>query len=66
MDQIIYNLSYWFVFIVLAVRHHPLISVATLLVAFLFYQTLGVMKVVGTIISFGLAVATAILLDILM
>jgi multidrug efflux pump subunit AcrB len=66
MNQIMYDLTYWFDFVLLAVSHHPLISVATVLVAFLFYQALGVMKVIGTIISFGLAVATAILLQMLM
>ena len=66
MNQIMYDLTYWFDFVTLAVRHHPLISVATVLVAFLFYQALGVLKVIGTIISFGLAVATAILLQMLM
>jgi multidrug efflux pump subunit AcrB len=66
MNQIMYDLAYWFDFVMLAVRQHPLISIATVLVAFLFYQALGVMKVIGTIISFGLAVATAILLEMLM
>jgi len=66
MNQIVYDLTYWFDFVLLAVSHHPLISVATVLVAFLFYQALGVMKVIGTIISFALAVATAILLQMLM
>jgi multidrug efflux pump subunit AcrB len=66
MNQIMYDLTYWFDFIILVVRHHPLMSVATVLVAFLFYQALSVMKLVGTIISFGLAVVTAILLEMLM
>jgi hypothetical protein len=66
MNQIMYDLTYWFDFVLLAVSHHPLISVATVLVAFLFYQALGVMKVIGTVISFGLAVATALLLGMLM
>jgi multidrug efflux pump subunit AcrB len=66
MNQIMYDLTYWFDFIILVVRHHPLISVATALVAFLLYQALSVMKLIGTIISFGLAVVTAILLEMLM
>jgi hypothetical protein len=66
MNQIMYDLTYWFDFIMLVVRNHPLISVASVLVAFLFYQALGVMKLIGTIISFGLAVVTAILLEMLM
>src|SRR5512147_2864736 len=43
-NQIMYDLTYWFDFIILVVRHHPLVSVATVLVAFLFYQALSVMK----------------------
>lgn len=66
VNQIMYDLTYWFDFIILVVRHHPLMSVATVLVAFLFYQALSVMKLIGTIISFGLAVVTAILLEMLM
>ena len=66
MNQIMYDLTYWFDYMMLVVRHHPLISVATVLVAFLFYQALSVMKLIGAIISFGLAVVTAILLEMLM
>jgi hypothetical protein len=66
MNQIMYDLTYWFDFIMLVVRHHPLISVATVLVAYLFYQAISVMKLVGAMISFGLAVVTAILLTMLM
>jgi hypothetical protein len=66
MNQIMYDLTYWFDFIILVVRHHPLMSVATALVAFLLYQALSVMKLIGTIISFGLAVVTAILLQMFM
>ena len=66
MNQIMYDLTYWFDYMMLVVRHHPLISVATVLVAFLFYEALSVMKLIGAIISFGLAVVTAILLEMLM
>ena len=66
MNQIMYELTYWFDYMTLVVRHHPLISVAAVLVAFLLYQALSVMKLMGTIISFGLAVVTAILLELLM
>lgn len=48
------------------VLNHPLMSVATVLVAYLYYQALGALKLVGTIISFGLAVVMAILLKVLM
>jgi hypothetical protein len=47
MNQIMYDLTYWFDFIILVVRHHPLMSVATVLVAFLFYQALSVMKLMA-------------------
>ena len=66
VNQILYDLTYWFDYSTHMVLHHPLISVATVLVAFLFYQALSVMKLIGTIISFGLAVVTAILLEMLM
>ena len=66
MNQIMYDLTYWFDFIILVVGHHPLISVASVLVGFIFYQALSTLKLIGTIISFGLAVVTAILLEMLM
>ena len=66
MNQIMYDLTYWFDFIELAVCHHPLISAATVLVGFLFYQAVSTMKLIGAIISFGLAAAMAILLKMLM
>ena len=66
MNQIIYNLTYWFDFIMLVARHHPLVSVATVLVAFVFYQALSVMKFIAAIFSFGLALGMAILLEMLM
>jgi multidrug efflux pump subunit AcrB len=66
INQIIYELTYWFDFIMLLVRHHPFVSVAAVLAAFLFYQAISVMKLIGTIISFGLALVTAILLEMLM
>ena len=65
MNQI-NDLTYWFDFSMRMVLNHPLMSVATVLVAYLYYQTLGALKLVGTIISFGLAVVMAILLKVLM
>jgi hypothetical protein len=65
MNQIIYDLTYWFDFSIFMVRNHPLIWVATVLFAFLFHQALSVMKLIG-IISFGLAGVTAIILGALM
>jgi hypothetical protein len=49
MNQITYHLTYWFHFIVLTVRHHPLISVATGFVGFLFYEAISALKLVRTI-----------------
>jgi len=66
MSQIMYDLTYWFDFSMLVVRNHPFISVAAVLVGFIFYQALGTLKPIGTIISFGLAVVTAIFLEMLM
>jgi cytochrome c oxidase assembly factor CtaG len=65
-NQIIYDLTYWFDFSMRMVLNHPLFSLATLLVAYLFYQALGTLKLLGTLISFGLAAVTAILLKMLM
>ena len=65
VNQIMYDLSYWFDFSMRMVRNHPLVSVTVVLVAFLFHRALSAMKLVG-IISFGLAVVTAILLGLLM
>ena len=62
MNQIMYDLTYWFDFSMLVVRSHPFISVAAVLVGFIFYQALSTLKLVGTIISFGLALVMAALL----
>ena len=66
MNQIMYDLAYWFDFSMRMVRNHPLVSVTAVLVAFLFPlpHALNTMKLFG-IISFGLAVVTAILLGVL-
>jgi len=66
MNQIMYDLTYWFDFSMLVVRNHPFISVAAVLVGLIFYQALSTLKLIGTIISFGLAVVTAIFLEMLM
>jgi hypothetical protein len=66
MNQIMYDLAYWFDFSVRMVRNHPLVSVAAVLVAFLFPvpHALNAVKLIS-IISFGIAVLTAILLGVL-
>jgi len=61
-----YDLTYWFDYTTGMVLHHPIISIATVLVGFLFYQALSTLKFIGTIISFGVAAVTALLLDWLM
>jgi cytochrome c oxidase assembly factor CtaG len=66
MNQIMLDLTYWFDYSLRMVLNHPLMSIATVLVAYLFYQALSVMKFVGTIISFDLAVVGAVLLKMLM
>ena len=62
INQLMYDLTYWFDLSINAVVHHPIVSVATVLVGFIFYQALSTLKLIGTIISFGLAVVMAILL----
>jgi hypothetical protein len=66
MNQIMYDLTYWFDFSVRMVRNHPLVSVTAVLVAFLFPlpHALNTMKLIS-IISFGLALVTAIFLGVL-
>ena len=61
-----YDLAYWFDFSVRMVRDHPLVSVTTVLVAFVFPvpHALNAMKLIS-IISFVIAVLTAILLGVL-
>ncbi len=63
MNRIMYDLTYWFDYSIHMVLNHPLISAAAVLGAFVFYQTVGAIKL---ILSFGLAVVTAILLRMLM
>ncbi len=63
MTRIMYDLTYWFDYSIHMVLNHPLISAAAVLGAFVFYQTVGAIKL---LLSFGLAVVTAILLRMLM
>jgi hypothetical protein len=48
------------------VLHHPLISVAAVVGAFLFHQALGAMKLISSVIAFALATLTALFLGWLM
>ena len=63
MNRIMYDLTYWFDYSIHMVLNHPLVSAAAVLGAFVFYQTVGAIKL---ILSFGLAVVTAIILRMLM
>ena len=63
MNRIMYDLTYWFDYSIHMVLNLPLISAAAVLGAFVFYQTVGAIKL---LLSFGLAVVTAILLRMLM
>jgi len=63
LNQIVYELTYWFDYGMHMVLNHPLISAAAVLGGFLFHQTVGAIKL---IFSFGLAVITAIILRMLM
>jgi hypothetical protein len=66
MNQIIYELTYWFDFSMRMVVNHPFISAIAVLVAFLSYQVLSAMKLIGGIISLVLGLVTAIFLGLLM
>ena len=63
MNQIMYDLAYWFDFSLRMARNHPLVSVTAVLVAFLFPlpHALNTMKLIS-IISVALALVTAILM----
>ena len=66
MNQIMYDLTYWFDYSTRMVLHHPLVSVTAVVGAFLFHQALGAMKLITSVITFGLAALAALLLDWLM
>jgi hypothetical protein len=63
INQIVYDLTYWFDYGMHMVLNHPLISAAAVLGTFVFHQTVGAIKL---ILSFGLAVVTAMILRVLM
>ena len=66
VNQFINELTQWFDFSVSMVRHHPVISVTGALIAFVFYYAVSAVKFTIGIISFGLAMITAFLLQMLM
>ena len=66
VNQFINELTQWFDFSVNMVRHHPVISVIAVLVAFVFHYAVSAVKFTLGIISFGLAMMMAFLLQILM
>lgn len=63
MDQIMYDLTYWFDYSVRMVLDHPLISVTAVVGGFLFYQALGAMKLIIGAIIVALVALTALLFD---
>ena len=62
VNQFINELTQWFDFSVSMIRHHPVISVTAVLVAFVFHYALSAMKLAIGII----AMVTAILVEKLM
>ena len=66
VNQILYDLTYWFDYSMHMVLHHPVISVAAVVGAFLFHQALGAMKLISSVIAFALATLTALFLGWLM
>jgi len=62
VNQFINELTEWFDFSMHMVRNHPLVSVTTVLVAFVFHYALSAMKLAIGII----AMVTAILVEKLM
>jgi hypothetical protein len=66
INQIIHDLTYWFDFSIHMVRNHPLVSVTAVLIAFISHYALSAMKLTIGIISLGLAMVAAVLLERLM
>lgn len=66
VTQFINELTQWFDFSVSMVRHHPVISVIAVLVAFVFHYAVSAVKFTIGIISFGLAMVIALVLELLM
>ena len=66
MDQILYDLTYWFDYGTRMVLHHPLTTLTAVVGAFLFNQALGAMKLIGGVLTFSLAALTALFIDWLM
>ena len=66
IHQFINELTQWFDFSVSMVRHHPIISSTVALLAFVFYYAVSAVKFAIGIISFGLAMVMAFLLQMLM
>ena len=62
INQILYDLTYWFDYSTNMVLHHPLMSVAAVVGAFLFHQALGAMKLT----SFALGALIALFVGWLM
>ena len=62
VNQILYDLTYWFDYSTHMVLHHPLISVAAVVGAFLFHQVLGAMKLISSVLTLALAMLTALFL----
>ena len=66
VTQFINELTQWFDFSVSMVRHHPVISVTAVFVAFVFHYAVSAVKFTIGIISFGLAMVIALVLELLM
>ena len=66
LNQIMYDLTYWFDYSTHTVLNHPVISVAAVLGVFLFQQALSAMKLISSVITFALAALTALFLGWLM
>ena len=66
INELVNELAQWFDFTVNMVRHHPVISSTVALLAFIFYYAVSAVKFAIGIISFGLAMIMAFLLQILM
>jgi hypothetical protein len=66
INQSMNELTQWFDFSVRMMSHHPVISSAVALVAFVFYYAVSAVKFTLGIISFGLAMIMAFLIQMLM
>ena len=62
MNEILYDLTYWFDYSTRMVLDYPLLSVTAVVGAVICHQAIGAMKLIVSVITFVVAALTALLL----